>query len=65
MASEATLHDLDDQIGLVRRNIQELMEQATAASGAASEERLSALINDQQAKLDELLARRRELGGDA
>ncbi|WP_332693367.1 hypothetical protein [Bosea sp. (in: a-proteobacteria)] len=54
---------LDDRIALIRRNIADLTEQATAASGAATEERLAARLNDLQDKLGELLKEREGLAG--
>lgn len=58
MPSEATLQELDERIALARRNISELMERATGSVGASSEERISTLITDQQAVLDDLLKKR-------
>ncbi|HEV7258904.1 MAG TPA: hypothetical protein VGN82_14080 [Bosea sp. (in: a-proteobacteria)] len=62
MPSEATLQELDERIALARRNISELMERATGSVGAASEERIAALLSDQQAALDELVKQRAALG---
>jgi hypothetical protein len=53
---------LDHEIALLRRQISELMEQATATSGSGQEERLAALINEKQDRLNELLKQRDELG---
>lgn len=50
--------ELDDHIGLLRKNIADLTEQAGGASGAASEERLAANIEDQPAPLNDLLKQR-------
>lgn len=63
MASEATLQDLAERIAITRRNISELMEQAAAASGAASEDRLAARLNDQQDILNQLLKEQAALEG--
>lgn len=52
---------LDDLIALLRREISDLTEQAAATSGSAQEERLAALINEKQDRLNELLKKR----GDA
>ncbi|WNJ92094.1 hypothetical protein [Bosea sp. 685] len=52
---------LDDRIALARRNISELTDQATSASGAAAEERLADRINEQQDLLDRLLQEREAL----
>jgi hypothetical protein len=53
---------LDDRIALLRRNISDLMEQATVASGAATEERLAARLNELQDQLGALLKERDALG---
>jgi len=53
---------LDDQIALLRREISDLTEQAAAASGAGQEERLAALINEKQDRLNELLKKRGDAG---
>ncbi|MGX1788473.1 hypothetical protein ACWIGM_17110 [Bosea sp. NPDC055332] len=53
---------LDDRIAIVRRNISELMEQATGASGAAVEESLANRLNEQQDLLTELLKQREAMG---
>ncbi|TCR65530.1 hypothetical protein [Bosea sp. BK604] len=53
---------LDDQIALLRRQVADLTELATAASGSAQEENLASAINEKQDQLDELLKRREELG---
>lgn len=52
---------LDDQIALLRRQISDLTEQAAAASGAAQEENLTALITEKQDRLNELLKQRGEV----
>ncbi len=49
------IDNLEERIALARRNIEDLTEQATGASGAASEERIAARISDQQDALNELL----------
>lgn len=55
------LADLDNRIAIVRDNLRELIEQATAYSGAADESRVADRIADQQAILDALLAEREKL----
>lgn len=50
--------ELDERIALLRRNIADLMEQATGASGAAAEETLADKLNEQQDLLNELLRQR-------
>ena len=63
MADTATLAELDAAIAAVSDNIRELIEQATAYSGAADEERNADRIAAQQAKLHALLERRKALAG--
>lgn len=53
---------LDDQIALLRRQISDLTEQATAASGSGREESLADQINEKQDRLNELLKQRGEAG---
>lgn len=55
----AELTDIDERIAIARENIRQLVEQAAASSGAASEELAAQRIADQQAELD-LLQRQRE-----
>lgn len=62
MPGNADRAELDDRIAIVRRNISELMEQATGASGAAVEESLANRLNEQQDLLNELLKQREALG---
>lgn len=62
MPGNAERAELDDRIAIVRRNISELMEQATGASGAAVEESLANRLNEQQDLLTELLSQREALG---
>lgn len=62
MPGSAERAELDDRITIVRRNISELMEQATGASGAAVEESLANRLNEQQDLLTELLRQREALG---
>lgn len=62
MPGNAERAELDDRIAIVRRNISELMEQATGASGAAVEESLANRLNEQQDLLTELLRQREALG---
>jgi len=50
--------ELDERIALLRRNIADLMEQATGVSGAAAEETLADKLNEQQDLLNELLRQR-------
>jgi hypothetical protein len=50
--------ELDQRIALVRRNLQELTEQAAGSAGSASEEALSDRIAGQEAELRRLLQER-------
>ncbi|GAU80250.1 hypothetical protein [Bosea sp. BIWAKO-01] len=62
MPENASKQDLDDQIAIARRNIADLMEQATATSGSGAEEAIANRINEQQDRLNALLKRREALG---
>jgi uncharacterized small protein (DUF1192 family) len=53
-----SLQELDDRIAIVRDNIRQLIEQATAQSGAGDESRNADRIADQQAELDRLTKER-------
>ena len=57
----AELAELDNRIAILRGNLRELVEQAAAYSGAADESRTADRIDDQQAKLDALIAERDKL----
>ncbi|MGE0753119.1 MAG: hypothetical protein AB7K64_21320 [Variibacter sp.] len=57
----ATLEDLDRQIAVVRENIREITEQATAQSGAADEERNAERMAEQNDDLQRLLKLRETL----
>ena len=54
-----SLAEIEDRIAVIRGNINELVEQAAAYSGAADEERASRRIAEQEALL-ELLTRQRD-----
>lgn len=54
---------LDERIALLRRTISDLTEQATAASGSATEESIAARLDDLQQRLNTLLKEREALGG--
>lgn len=58
MADAATLIELDKRIAALRENIRQLIEQATAYSGAADEARADDRIAEQDAQLTELLKER-------
>jgi hypothetical protein len=53
--------EIDERIAVVRTNLRELVEQATARSGASDEELLSQRIAEQEAKLALLRKQRAEL----
>ncbi|MDF2809772.1 MAG: hypothetical protein K0S56_803 [Microvirga sp.] len=61
MANAATLIELDQRIAAVRQNISDLMEQATALSGAEDEARIADRIAEQQEILDTLQKEREAL----
>ncbi|MDB5563570.1 MAG: hypothetical protein JWP84_136 [Tardiphaga sp.] len=50
--------ELDDRIAVLRDNIRQLIEQAAAASGEQSEERIADRLAQQNEELDKLLAQR-------
>lgn len=56
-----SLAQLDERIAIVRDNIRELIEQATALSGAEDEQRNADRIAQQQADLERLLRQRNQL----
>ena len=58
MNDNETLGELELRIALIRENLNELVEQAAAYSGAADEARAADRIADLQAKLEELLKKR-------
>ena len=53
-ALSPALVDIDRRIALVQNNLRDLMEQAAATSGSASEEALSDRITGQEAELQRL-----------
>lgn len=55
--------EIDERIAIVRENLRELIEQATADSASGDEELISQRIAEQEAQLERLLSRRRELDG--
>jgi hypothetical protein len=63
MADAETLAELDAAIAAIRDNIRELIEQAAAYSGAADEERTADRLAKQEARLEELLKKRKALAG--
>jgi uncharacterized small protein (DUF1192 family) len=53
-----SLAELNDRIAVLRDNIRQLVEQASASSGAQDEERTSERIAQQQEELDKLVKER-------
>jgi len=53
-APSPALVEIDQRISLVQRNLRELIEQASASSGSATEELLSDRITAQEAELQRL-----------
>lgn len=62
MPENASKQELDEQIAIARRNIADLMEQATATSGSGAEEAIANRINEQQDRLNKLLKQREAMG---
>jgi hypothetical protein len=60
MIMDATLSaaELDDRIAVLRDNIRQLIEQATAASGEQNESRTADRLAQQNEELDKLTAQR-------
>jgi uncharacterized small protein (DUF1192 family) len=60
MSDNLSLPELNDRIAVLRDNLRQLVEQAAAASGSQSEERIADRIAQQSAELDRLVAQRDE-----
>ena len=60
MGNESTLSlsEMNDRIAILRDNIRQLIEQATGASGAESDERISERIERQNEELEKLIKAR-------
>jgi hypothetical protein len=56
-----TITEFDELIAMVRQNINELVEQAAAYSGAEDEERIANRIAEQEQKLAKLIELREAL----
>jgi hypothetical protein len=54
--------ELDDRIAILRDNIRQLVEQAAAQGGAADDEHVSLLLEQQNNELESLIAQRDALG---
>ncbi len=61
--SSLSLSEMNDRIAILRDNIRQLIEQAAAASGAESEERLSERLEGQNEELEKLVKARDALIG--
>jgi hypothetical protein len=61
MADTADLIELDRRIAVIRDNLRELIEQASAFSGAADEARTADRIAEQESQLAALLKEREAL----
>jgi hypothetical protein len=57
----SSIEQIDDRITIVRQNLQEMIEQAAAYSGAADEDLMQQRISEQQALLERLTKLRDEL----
>jgi len=56
-----TINEIDTRIAAIRENLRQLVEQASADSGARDEELISQRISEQEALLERLTTRRAEL----
>jgi hypothetical protein len=56
-----SIEEIDGRISTLRENLRQLVEQATAYSGAADDDLISERISEQQAQLEKLTKRRAEL----
>ena len=61
--SSLSLSEMNDRIAILRDNIRQLIEQAAAASGAESEERISERLERQNEELERLVKARDALTG--
>ena len=58
MNNTLSLAELDDRIAVLRDNLRQLVEQAAAASGSQSEERIADRIAQQEEALNKLISER-------
>jgi uncharacterized small protein (DUF1192 family) len=58
MNGTLSLAELDDRIAILRDNLRQLVEQAAAASGSQSEERIADRIAQQTDELNRLILER-------
>ena len=59
-----TIDEIDKRIAVVRENLRQLVEQASADSGARDEDLISQRISEQEALLEVLTKRRDALAAD-
>ena len=65
MSSGLTISEVEERIAIVRQNLNDLIEQSAAVSGAADEDLASARIAEQEQELAKLIALRNSLGRDS
>ena len=58
MNNTLSLSELDNRIAVLRDNLRQLVEQAAAASGSQSEERIADRIAQQEEVLNKLISER-------
>jgi hypothetical protein len=58
MNNTLSLSELDNRIAVLRDNLRQLVEQAAAASGSQSEERIADRIAQQEEALNKLISER-------
>jgi hypothetical protein len=61
--TQPSIAELDQRIAIIRQNINELVEQAAAYSGAEDEERNADRIAQQEQELSRLIELRKALAG--
>ncbi|WP_343033968.1 hypothetical protein [Aurantimonas aggregata] len=63
--NDAAYVEVEERIRAVRDNIRDLVEQASAASGEAAEQRIADRLSEQEALLERLIQERDGLAGPA
>jgi len=58
MNGNLSVAELDDRIAILRDNLRQLVEQASAASGSQNEERIADRITQQTEELEKLILER-------
>ena len=61
MSGGLTISEIEERIAIVRQNLNDLIEQSAARSGAADEDLSSARIAEQEQELAKLIAMRNSL----